>query len=94
MLTYSLWRYQLLSLQREGHTEKDIKDAIRASLHGKAGYVVVRMGTDVTIQEIVAKMDSIYGQVKSEADVLASFYGAKQEETETVAEWDVGWRCC
>nr|KAG5707499.1 hypothetical protein BaRGS_012003 [Batillaria attramentaria] len=84
---YSLWRYQLLSLQREGHTEKDIKDAIRASLHGKAGYVVVRMGTGVTIQEIVAKMDSIYGQVKSEADVLASFYGAKQEETETVAEW-------
>nr|KAG5689741.1 hypothetical protein BaRGS_009775 [Batillaria attramentaria] len=84
---YRLWRHQLTSLLTENHTERDIKDAIRASLHGKAGLVTVRMGPDVTISDIIAKMDSIYGQINSEADVLAAFYGARQEATETVAEW-------
>ena len=42
----NLWQHQLISLSKEGHNDKDIFDAIRSSLHGKAGNIVVRLGTD------------------------------------------------
>ena len=82
---YDLWQHQLISLIKEGHNDKDIFDAIRSSLHGKAGNIMVRLGTDVT--DILEKMNSVFGDIDTEADVLATFYGARQGPEETVADW-------
>nr|KAG5687934.1 hypothetical protein BaRGS_021642 [Batillaria attramentaria] len=84
---YTLWRQQLLSLENEGHSERDIRDAIRASLHGKAGQVAALLSPDASPADIRAKLDSIYGEVGTETDALGAFYSAKQSETETVADW-------
>ncbi|XP_076470830.1 uncharacterized protein LOC143300785 [Babylonia areolata] len=84
---YDLWRHQLLSLHRENHSSQDIADAIRASLQGKAGSLLVSLGPDATVDEILTKLDSIYGQVDEDADVLAAFYSARQGQSETVADW-------
>lgn len=84
---YDLWKHQLTSLQREGHPTKDIFDAIRSSLHGKAGHIMVRLGTDATVADILKKMNSVFGEVDTEADVLASFYSARQGTEESVADW-------
>ena len=50
---YDLCRHQLTSLIKAGHTDKDIFDAIRSPLHGKAGNVIVRLGTEATVQDIL-----------------------------------------
>jgi hypothetical protein len=84
---YDLWRYQLLSLKNEKHRPEDIADAIRASLQGKAGGIVARLGTDVSVEQILQKMDSIFGEVGAEADCLANFFSARQAPTETIAEY-------
>ncbi|XP_076463957.1 uncharacterized protein LOC143296081 [Babylonia areolata] len=84
---YELWRHQLLSLRRENHSSQDIADAIRASLQCKAGSLLVSLGPDATVDEILTKLDSIYGQVDEDADVLAAFYSARQGQAETVADW-------
>ncbi|XP_076469987.1 uncharacterized protein LOC143300276 [Babylonia areolata] len=84
---YDLWRHQLLSLHRENHSSQDIADAIRASLQGKAGSLLVSLGPDATVDEILTKLDSIYEQVDEDADVLAAFYSARQGQSETVADW-------
>ena len=46
---------------------------------------MVRLGTDVT--DILEKMNSVFGDIDTEADVLATFYGARQGPEETVADW-------
>lgn len=55
----NLWQHQLISLSREGHNDKDIFDAIRSSLHGKAGSIMVRLGTDATVTDILENMNSV-----------------------------------
>ena len=83
---YVLWRHQLRSMS-EKHSVLDIEDAIRSSLHGKAGDIVAQLGTSVSVEGIIKKMDSIYGEVDEEEDLLHLFYGAKQEPDETVVDW-------
>ena len=85
---YDLWQHQLISLIKEGHNDKDFFDAIRSSLLGKAGNFIVRLGTDATVTDILEKMNSVFGDIDTEADVLATFYGAHQGPEETVADWD------
>ena len=39
------------------------------------------------MQDILSKMNSIFGETDTEPDVLASFFGARQAKTESVADW-------
>ena len=80
-----MWRHQLTCLVKEGHTDKDIFDAIRSSFHGKAGNIIVGLGIEDAVQGIVQKWNSIFGAIDTEAAPLATFYGAHQGPEETVA---------
>ena len=80
----------MTSLIKAGHTDKDFFDAIRSPLHGKAGNVIVRLGTESTVQDILQKRNSIFGAMDTEADVLATLYGAHHGQEETVADWGCG----
>ncbi|GFR97636.1 modulator of apoptosis 1-like [Elysia marginata] len=86
-LDYQLWRQQLRSLVGEQHPVRGIKDAIRSSLQGQAGHVAAFLSPEVTITEIMSKLDSAYCTLDTEADALWSFYGARQRQEETVADW-------
>ncbi|XP_076470832.1 uncharacterized protein LOC143300787 [Babylonia areolata] len=85
--SYPVWRHQLSSLISNRYPEKEVSNAIRSSLHGQAGRVLIRMGTDASVSDIIKKMDSIYGTVDTESDLLATFYGARQGPGESVADW-------
>ena len=74
---YDLWRHQVHSLIKEKHPEKDIFDAIRSLLHGKAGSIVVRLGTEASITDILKNMNSVFGEIDTEADLLAALYSAR-----------------
>ena len=47
----------------------------------------MRLGPNATVDEIVYKLDSIYGLVEEREPLLAKFYSAKQQENEDVATW-------
>jgi len=84
---YTLWRHQLQSLRKEGHSSASLADAIRSSLQGKAGDAAARLGTEASVAMLLKKMDSIYGEVDAEEDLLHIFYGSRQTTTESVSEW-------
>ena len=84
---YDLWRHQVHSLIKEKHPEKGIFDAIRLSLHGKASSIVVRLGAEASITDMLKKMDSIFGEVDTEADLPAALYSARQGPIESVSDW-------
>jgi hypothetical protein len=56
---------------------------------GQAGVVVVRLGPEASIEDILHKLDSIYGNVTNTLNVLEEF-SARQRNDEDV----ISWSCC
>jgi hypothetical protein len=81
---YELWRHQLMCL-RPHHSAQDVADVIRSSLHGKAGELLITFGPSAFVDNIVAKLDSVFGQIDDDTDVKAAFYSARQGQ-ESVAD--------
>ena len=84
---YDIWRYEVQCLIRTGYTHDTIKMAITRSLRGNSSKIPMRLGTDATIDDIMDKMDSIYGSVYPAEALLGQFYTARQNDDEDVASW-------
>ncbi len=61
--------------------------AIRKSLRGQAKRVVIPLGTLATVDEMLTKLETIFGNVASGETILQSFYMANQRSDESVAAW-------
>ena len=86
--TYELWRYDIECLLRDKSIHKDtIHTAIRRSLRGQAGAVVMRLGPEASIEDLLHKLDSIYGNAANRVDILKELYGAEQRNDEDVISW-------
>ena len=60
---------------------------IISSLHGKAGSFAVCFGTETSITDKLKKMDSVFGEVDTEADLLAALCNADLGPVESVSDW-------
>ena len=86
--SYAQWVYEVKCLLKEKtHKPDAIAQAVRRSLRGEASSIVRRLGIGATIEEILHKFDSVYGEVDTKEHLLAKFYSAKQEEGEDVTKW-------
>ena len=61
--------------------------AIRNSTKGEAARVIMRLGPDATVPDIIYKLESIFGKIDTKSSVLAEFFSAKQRDDEDVASW-------
>lgn len=85
---FDLWKYEVKCLVAEGtYSPNVILHAVRKSLKGEAGRIAMRLGTQATILELLDKLEGVYGTVHRSQTLLADFYSAQQEESETVATW-------
>jgi hypothetical protein len=86
--TYDLWKYEVKCLMADKiYSSAAVASAVRRSLKGKAGNVVMRLGPHADVIDILVKLDSIYGAIDQKEDLLAKFYSAKQGEDEDVSNW-------
>lgn len=88
--TYDLWKYEVSCLQADkSYKDSSILEAIRRSLRGEAARVAMRLrvGPSVTLTELLAKFDSVYGTVQLKQTILADFYSARQREDEDTTQW-------
>ena len=86
--TYDLWRYEVRCLMNEKtHSVEAIRQAIRRSVKGEAGRVVMHLGENADIAQIIQKMDSVYGHIDEKESVMSEFYGSRQKPDEDVASW-------
>lgn len=86
--TYDLWRYEVRCLMNEKtHSVDAIRQAIRRSLKGEAGRVVMHLGENADIAQIIQKMDSVYGYIDEKESVMSEFYSSRQKPEEDVASW-------
>jgi len=85
--SYDLWKYEVQCLFRDNRPNDSVLQAIRMSLRGEAGKVVMRLGPTASIDYILSKMDSVHGEVDQTEIILAKFYSARQESDEDVSSW-------
>ena len=87
-VSFSQWKFEVRGLQAdELYSAGAIKQAVRRSLRGRAADVVLRLKSDAGIEEVVAKLEQIFGNVLPAENVLELFYVARQDGRESVASW-------
>lgn len=80
------WKYEVTCLLKEGAYSREIlTPIIRRSLRGEAGEVARYMGPDAPIEDIVDKLEGLFGTVESGAVLLQQLYVSRQEQEETAA---------
>ena len=80
-VSYEHWRFEVRGLQRDAvYSDAIILQAIRRSLRGKAADVILHLGEDVQITQILGKLDQIFGNVLPSENILEKFYIARQSQ--------------
>ena len=85
---FDLWKYDVQCLREERiHTPDSIRQAIRNSLRGEAGRIVMRLGPKASVAEIMEKLECVYGTVEMGENLMSEFYAAQQKMGEDVTSW-------
>ena len=86
--SYAQWRSEVQSILRAGlYQEPMIMTNVRRSLRGRAADVLLAMGTDVRVQQVLDKFDVRFGDVCPTDMTLEKFFTARQLPTESMSAW-------
>lgn len=69
------------------HLALTIRQAVRKSLRGEAARIAKRLGPEATVNQILQKLDDVYGEVNAGETLLAECYAAHQSKTEDFTAW-------
>lgn len=84
--SFRVWKFEVENLK--GHyRDHEVVHAIHRSVTGMAAEVLMRMGRNVTLDQILQKFEHVFGSVSSQEKLLTDFYTAQQKSTESIAEW-------
>ena len=87
-VSFAQCRFEVRGLVRDKiYSEPVIVQTLRRSLRGTAADVLLHMGESVKIDEVIDKMDKVFGNILPSEAVLEQFYYAKQLAAESVAVW-------
>jgi hypothetical protein len=85
--SFEEWEYDIKCLGKEGVADTRIKQAIRKSVRGEPAKVLIRLGDEATVVEILHKFRGIYGSIEKGGVLLERFSAATQRSTEAVTNW-------
>lgn len=83
--SYELWSFEVKCLkQNEFLSELLLLQAIRNSLRGTAREMLIPLGEDASVDDILEKLDGFYGDVDTTQTLMQSFYSDCQKESESI----------
>ena len=86
--SYQVWKYEVTCLLKEKiYPDAHILQAIRRSVKGEARESLLSAGETASSEDILKKLNGIYGTVASNESILQQFYLEKQREEENVAQY-------
>ena len=84
--SYEVWNYEVKCLKMsEFLPENVLLHSIRTSLRGAARDLLIPLGEDAFVDEVLDKLDGFYGNVSTAETIIQSFYSDFQKENESVA---------
>ena len=69
------------------YSDNVIAQAIRKSLRGAAKREIVQMGPSASVEDMMNRLESAFGNVASSMSVLQEFFTASQKQDESVGAW-------
>lgn len=92
--SFDLWFYEVRCLlQEKTHAKELVAQAIRRSLKGEAGRVIMGLGPHADVTDILRKLTSVYGEVDDRETIMSEFYGSRQSKDENVTAWSCRLEC-
>lgn len=87
---FETWRYDVKCLLDEAvYPLHIIRESIRKSLKGSARGVLLHLGEQPTIGDILSELDGIYGNVQSAERLREQFYSERQKKDESVGDYSL-----
>ena len=86
--TFEEWKYEVNCLRRDKIcSDTVIGQAIRKSLKGQAKKVLLPVGSEATVTDILERLEGVFGNVATPMSILQEFYSVSQKIDEKVAAW-------
>ena len=86
--SFDVWKLEVKCVLREGnYTGSSVLQAIRGSLKGKARSLLLSLSEHATAENIIDKLDGVYGNVYSSEALLEKFFKETQQPNQSVAEY-------
>lgn len=87
-VSWSTFKFEVEALVVEKvFSEEQILLGIRRAMKGNASDVVRRLGTGVTVQQVITKLDSTFGNIETKESILCKFFSCKQKTNESIAAY-------
>lgn len=86
-VNFERWRYEVRCLLTAGTPHNIITLAIRQSLRKTPADILTWMGENASVNDILEKLEGLYGNVLTGEALLKQFYTASQQPEESVAAW-------
>ena len=81
--SFEKWTYEVRCLRKDKmYSEATIGQAIRKSLKGQAKKVLLPMGSDATVDQIIQRLEGVFGNVATPMSILQEFYTVYQKQDE------------
>ena len=84
--SFQQWLAEVSAIRDGTFSDNLVRQAIRRSLRGSAADVLLH-GENLSIDSIIDKLKSRFGEVLPVESVLETFYSARQNVNETCADW-------
>lgn len=87
-ITYNEWRFEVRCLVHDPDiTHSVLVQAIRRSLRGTARTMLVSLGEFASCDQILAKLDSLFGDVSTNGMIMQEFFNSNQKSDESVTSF-------
>lgn len=86
-VSFQRWKYEVKCLKKSALQENIILQAIRRSLRSTPADVLTWMGESATVDDILHKLEGLYGTVLSGEALIQKFYSERMLPDESVTSW-------
>ena len=86
-VSFDLWQAEISGLKEAGYPMPVLLHAVRKSLKGRAADMLLNMGNQVTLDQLLLKFKQVFGIVCSPQLLLEKFYNSNQNHDEAVSSW-------
>ena len=87
-VSWPTFKFEVEALVKGGlYTDQQILMGIRRSVKGPASDVLRRLGTDVTVKEVIRKLNNTFGSIETPEVTLRKFFACQQEPKESVSTY-------
>ena len=87
-VTYEVWSFEVKCMRNSKAVPEGILlQIIRNSLKGNARSLLVSLGEQATVSQVLDKLDGFYGLVSTSETLMQEFYNDSQRENESIVQY-------